>query len=466
MDESHRPLTVAMIDSVLNQFAIELKGIIRKYENDKYLLITTKPDMEEVKKGKFEVLEKVREIRREGAAPVTLSIGIGLGRGSVAENMEDARGAVDLALGRGGDQAVIKEGGEFSFFGGAARDFAVNTRTRARLKAFAFTALVRNASNVVVMGHKNMDLDCLGAAVGVYKVVSALDKRCEIVIGEMSRNVQRIHERLLKESSLSGVFVPAQDARKGVGANTLLVVVDTYRPSLVESLETLNAAERQFAKVVVFDHHRMAADFIKQAVMVYHEPFASSACELVTEVMESSRLNVKLKPVEADALLAGITVDTKNFSIKTGARTFEAAAYLRRAGADGVRIKMLFQSDFASFRAKSAAVGSAEVIFENVAVSVSSAHVENPQIVAAQTADELLNIDGIEASFVLCYWDGAIIISARSLGGINVQLIMEKLGGGGHATVAGAQLYEKTYDDLNEAEEQLKNAISEYLRKG
>lgn len=464
MEDVRRPSLIALIDRKINTLAQQVGGIIKKFEKDKYIFIFTFDKLEYLKEKKFDILTQIREIDMGNKIPVTLSIGIGINGHSLAENMEYSRAAMDLALGRGGDQVLIKDVDKYSFFGGVSREISVNARVRARVKSYAFAELVEESDQVIVLGHRHIDVDCLGAAVGVYKIVSAMGRDCSIVLGEITTNVKYLHQRLMQESEYRDkVLITAEQAAKKITKKTLFVVTDTHRPTMIEGREILDNLPSK--RVVVFDHHRKATEFVNNAVLVYHEPYASSTCELITEMLQYTKGEVKLKGVEADALLAGITIDTKNFAIKTGARTFEAAAYLKRNGADSVRVKMLFQNDLVSFRAKAAAVNSAEIINDNMAVSVSPSNVENPQLTAAQAADELLNIHGVQASFVLCLSGNDIFISARSLGAINVQMIMEKMGGGGHQTIAGAQFKDKTMDDLEEVEEILRNAIDEYLRE-
>ena len=461
LEEVRRPLLIALIDRKINAMAQQADAIIRKFEKDKYLFIFTQDKLEYFKEKKFDILTQIREIDMGNKIPFTLSIGIGTGSETLAQAMEYARSAIDLALGRGGDQALIREGDKYIFFGGHAQEVSSNARVRARVKAYAFSELLLESDNVIVLGHKNIDLDCLGSAVGVHKIVTAMGRECHIVLGNVTSSIRFLHERLLAEKGCSeNVFISAAQALEHIGPRSLIVIVDTHRPSIIEGNELL--AHPSAKRVVLFDHHRKATESVDNPVLAYHEPYASSTSELITEMIQYIKADVRLRPVEADALLAGITVDTKNFSIKTGAKTFEAAAYLRRNGADSVRVKLLFQSDIASFKAKAETVSNAEIYLDNIAIAVSTSDVENPTLLAAQTSDELLNIHGIQASFVLCANDGVIYISARSLGSLNVQVIVEKLGGGGHQTVAGAQIRGKSIDETEEA---LKQVIDEYLNE-
>lgn len=461
IEEVRRPLLVALIDRRINALAQQVSGIVRKFENDKYIFIFSYDKFEFLKAKKFEILQQIREIDMGNKIPVTLSIGMGLNGATLAQSMEYARAAIDLALGRGGDQVLIKDSEKYYFFGGIAKEVGTNTRVRARVKTYAFTELVAESSNVIVMGHRNIDLDCLGAAVGVYKISHSLGKDCKIILGDVTTAVKRLYTRLMQENDYKdGVFISKEKAVDLLQEATLVVVVDAHRPSILEAREILY--HLKVKKIVVIDHHRKAAEFIDNAVLTYHEPYASSTCELITEMIQYVKTNIKLKPVEADALLAGITVDTKNLTVKTGAKTFEAAAYLRRNGADTVKVRMLFQNDLEAFKAKVSAVNNAEIFRDNIAISVCPPNIENPSLTAAQAADELLNISDIQASFVLSGVGEKVFISARSLGALNVQVIMEKLGGGGHQSVAGVQLEHISEDEVLIM---LKDAINKYLQE-
>ena len=461
MEEVRRPLLLALIDRKINAMAQQADAIVRKFEKDKYLFIFTQDKLEYFKEKKFDILTQIREIDMGNKVPFTLSMGIGIGGETLTQSMEYARAAIDLALGRGGDQALIRNGDKYTFFGGRTQEVSTNARVRARVKAYAFAELLAEAENVIVLGHKNIDLDCLGAAVGVHKIVTAMGRECSIVLGTVTSSIRFLHDRLMNEKDFrEKVFVTAEQALAAINPRSLIVIVDTHRPSIIEGAELL--AHPDAKRIVLFDHHRKATDCVENPVLAYHEPYASSTSELITEMIQYIKGDIRLRPVEADALLAGITVDTKNFSIKTGAKTFEAAAYLRRNGADSVRVKLFFQNDLASFKAKAETISTAEIFMDNIAIAVSTSDVENPTLLAAQTSDELLNIHGIQASFVLCANEGVIYISARSLGTPNVQLIVEKLGGGGHQSAAGAQIQNKSID---EAEEALKQAIDEYLKE-
>lgn len=372
--------------------------------------------------------------------------------------MANAKAAMDLALGRGGDQVLIKDGEKYLFFGGKSGEIHRNARIRARVKADALMELMGDASDILVMGHKNADLDSLGACIGICAMAKSIGKKCNIVMDKVSVGVKRLCDKMDESGKFGGVIVDGVDAMRMINDKTLLVIVDTHRESMVDSRQVLMAAK----KIVVFDHHRKSTDFIEQAVLIYHEPYASSTSELITEMIQHMDKKVKLHQIEADALLAGITVDTKNFCVKTGAMTFESAAFLRRNGADSIRVRLLFQNDMDAYKAKATAVRDAELFRDHIAISVCPSDVENSTLTAAQAADDLMNVTGIQASFVCCKVEDTVYISARSFGEINVQRIMEKLGGGGHLTVSGAQLTDCT---VEEAKEKVRAAIEEYLEE-
>ncbi|NLL70334.1 MAG: phosphoesterase [Epulopiscium sp.] len=459
LEEVRRPLLVALIDRKLNALAGEVEGIIKKFERDKYLLLFPHQHLKLLEERRFEILDIVREIHIGNDLPVTLSIGIGVKGKDLPQSMDYARAAIDLALGRGGDQAVIKNTDKYSFYGGKTKEVEKSTRVKARIKAYALKELIEESERVLIMGHKGPDVDSLGAAMGVYRGATLLNKKAHIVLNETTTSIQALYDKLKESQDYEeDLFVSSVQAIGLSGEKTLLIIVDVNRPSYVECPELLELSKN----IVVFDHHRTSVEFIQNAVLSYVEPYASSTCEMITEILQYMVDKVKLRPLEADALFAGITVDTKNFSIKTGVRTFEAAAFLRRHGADSTRVKMFFQNDMASYRARASAVKDAEIYRDDIAISLCPSDIPNPALTAAQAADELLNISGITASFVMSSMDHQVLMSARSLGDINVQLIMEKLGGGGHLTVAGAQFKNTTVDEVRQ---QLKQAIKEYLEE-
>lgn len=458
LEDFRHSLLIGLVDRNITSFAEQINGVVRKFENDKYILVFSYSKIQYLKENKFSILNQVRDIRIGEHQPVTLSMGIGVNGATHAQSMQFARSAIDLALGRGGDQVLIKDNAQLSFYGGKSKEMEQNTRVRARVKAYALSELMEEASNVLVMGHINPDLDCFGAAVGIYRMTASMNRKCKIVLNSVNNNIKRMHDHLLELEDYKEAVVHEQAALQMLNERTLVIVVDTHRTSLVESHNVLSAAK----KVVILDHHRKSADFIDYAVLTYHEPYASSTCELVTELIQYISAETKLKPAEADALLAGITIDTKSFTFKAGTKTFEAAAYLKRSGADTVRVKNFLKSEMDVSKAKAAAIRDAEIYRKTIAISTCPNDFSNTTLAAAQAADELLNIIDIEASFVLCHNDNRIAVSARSVGTVNVQVIMEKLGGGGHHTIAGAQLPDAT---MYSARDKVKRAINEYLEE-
>lgn len=458
IDESRIPILSALIDRRLNQLAQGVDGVVRKLEKDRYIFLLTRGKLTSLKERKFEILNEMREINVGEHIPVTMSMGIGIGGHSLEQSMKSAKAAMDLALGRGGDQVLIKEGETYLFYGGKAGEVGRNARIRSRVKADALWELMGEASGILVMGHKNGDLDSMGSCMGVCAIARAMDKKCFVVMDDISVGIRRLWQNIQNTPQKDAFRLRSSEAMKMMDHKTLVIVVDTHRKTMVESLQVLEAAKR----VVLFDHHRKSTDAIDQAVLVYHEPYASSTSELITEMIQHIGKKVKLTNIEADALLAGITVDTKNFCVKTGAITFEAAGFLRRNGADSIRVRLLFQNDMEAYKAKATAVRDAEIFMGSMAISVCPSNVENSTLTAAQAADDLMTVTGIKASFVCCKIGEITYISARSFGDINVQRIMEKLGGGGHLTVSGAQLKGVT---LEEAKESIRKVIQEYLEE-
>jgi c-di-AMP phosphodiesterase-like protein len=455
MEDAVRPQMLAEIDKRIVQWMGFTGGIIKKHERDKYLFVFEYKYLKELESRKFEVLDTVKEINIGNKIPVTLSIGFGINGTTLSESMGYADASIDIALGRGGDQVVVKDGDRFSFYGGKTRELEKRTRVKARVIAHALRELIDQSPSVIIMGHENSDIDSLGAALGIYRVVKTRGKDAYIVLESSNVTIDNIISKIEKSGEYAGMFITGSEALDRINENTLLVVVDTHRPTFTEVPKLLELTRH----VVVIDHHRKGADFIQDAVLTYQETYASSACEMVTEVLQYVDEKLKLKPIEAEALYSGIVVDTKQFTFKTGVRTFEAASYLRRQGVDTVSVKQLFQNDLETYLNISNVVKNAEITNSNIAISVCPPNIRNTQLIAAKSADELLNLSGIVAAFVLCEINNEVAISGRSLGDINVQMILEKLGGGGHLTVAGAQLEGVS---LEEAQEKLKYAIIEY----
>ncbi len=458
VDDSVIPMLTAIVDRKLTAMVHDAKGILKKTEKDRYFFCIAAEELTKLQKNKFEILNEIREITIGEHIPVTLSIGIGIGEASLEAAMKSAKAAIDLALGRGGDQALIKNGEKYIFYGGKSGEVSHNARIRARVKADALSELITESEKVFVMGHKIPDSDCFGSAIGIYRISKALNKDCHIIIDEVPTIISKTVSKFTAGTDYEGLIIDSQTAWQDLTENTLLVILDTHINSRVESVDVLNKA----TKVVVFDHHRKSTDFIDKAVMVYHEPYASSTSELITEMIQYIGEKVKIKPLEADALLAGITVDTQNFSMKTGTITFEAAAYLKRCGADGIRVRKLLQEDMSVFRARAAAAANAEMIADGMYLSICPSDYGNSAVTAAQAADELLDVEGVKASFVLCDDRNTIFVSARSLGEVNVQVILEKIGGGGHQTISGAQFKDTNIEAVKEL---VKEAVQQYIEE-
>lgn len=457
--DDNRPLLVAEIDKKLNQWVDGIKGSITKYDDDKYIVIFEKGYLSYLQEKKFDILDWIRDINVKNTIPPTLSIGLGVNAESPAQLTRFANAAKDLAQARGGDQAVVKDGERMFFYGGRTREVEKKTKVKSRVIAHALRQLISQSSKVIIMTHKFPDPDCLGSAMGLYRGVKALGKEVRIIMNGPNPSIDIMYSRIVEDEEYARLFIDCEEAEKMMDRETLVITVDTHRPSYTGCPEALKKA----GSLVVIDHHRRSTEFIEQAALVYQETYASSTCELVTEILQYLDDAAKLRPIEAEALLAGIFVDTKNFTFKTGVRTFEAASYLRGMGADTTSVKQLFQDDIETFIARAETVKNAEIICENIAVSVCPDKVKNPLLVTAQAADVLLEIQGVKAAFVLCEYGDSIFISGRSLGDVNVQLIAEKLGGGGHLTVAGAQLKGAS---LDKARERLEEALYEYIEEG
>ncbi len=454
-----RPLINAELERKLNTWAISLNGALRRNSKDKYTVIIDSKQLRDLEQDKFTILDEIRDIDYGNTLPLTISIGIGSMGDTHEQNLKFAISALDLALGRGGDQAVIKRKDKSIFYGGKSKAVEKKNKVRARLIAYALKELILESNNIYIMGHKYPDLDAIGAGIGIYNICKSLNKDANIVIQSSNSSIDLFMERLKEDENYSDVFISRDDAIKNCKRNSLVVVVDTHRPNFTECEELLKISE----KIAVVDHHRRGVEFIDNAVLMYHETYASSTCEMVTELIQYIDSKSSIDNLGADALLAGITLDTKNFTFKTGVRTFEAAAILRKLGADTTSVKKLFQGNLENFIAKAQIIKNANIIDDIIAISVCEDGIENSKLVAAQAADELLNIKGIRASFVLGKGkDETVFISARSLGDINVHIFMEKLGGGGHIDVAGAQLKDISIEDTVKM---LKELILEYLKE-
>ena len=457
MEEARLSHIFAIIERKINDYFNNLGGIVRKFEKDRFLIVLNREQLAHLKEDKFSIVDQIEKIDL-GNIPVTVSLGIGHKGVTLNEDMEFARGALDLALGRGGNQIVIKESDEkYEYIGGDGNEVIKNSRVKARVKAYGFKELILSAKDVMIMGHKNPDLDSLGSAAGAFSVVNFYGKKCHIVLNNVTNAVKPLYERLIRDKRYDGVFINGEQAIENIRRTTLVVVVDTHRTMLTECPELLEKTKR----IVVFDHHRKCADAIENYSLTYHEAYASSAAEMITEMIMYTK-GLKISKDEAEGLLAGITVDTKNFAFKTGIKTFEAAAYLKRLGADSVSVRRLFKNSFDEYLARTEVVRTAEIIHDNMAISYLQKEVENPSVMIAMAADELLSIKGVEVSFVLCKVDDIVYISSRSLGNMNVQKLMEKMGGGGHQLGAAAQLKNMS---LESARALLEKYIEEYIEE-
>jgi c-di-AMP phosphodiesterase-like protein len=458
-ESTKRPAVQAEIESRIAHWASGIHAGWIKYERDKYMAVFEEQELAGLRQKKFELLDQVCDIKAGNTIPVTLSIGVGYDAETPALINSSALSAMELALGRGGDQAVVKQGTKLYFYGGRSQGVEKRTKVKSRVIANALRELMEQSDKVLIMSHEDPDLDSIGSALGIYRCARFIGKNARIVLDKSNASVDSLIKRLEAEEIYEGLFIRRDDALDRIDKDTLLVVVDTHRPSFTEAPELLERAER----IVVFDHHRRGAESIENATLTYLEPFASSASELITEIVQYFDDRIRLEPLEADALLAGITMDTKNFIFKTGVRTFEAASYLRRAGADPTAVRQLFQDDMETFSSRAETISNARLIFPGVAISQCPPDTKHPQLIAAQAADTLLNIKGIHSSVVLCSTSEGVMISGRSLGNLNMQVILEKLGGGGHLTMAGAQLHNIT---MEEAEKMVIQAIEEYLEGG
>lgn len=463
IEEVRKSLLVALIDRQINKYINNYHGVIRKLENDKYFAIFTQKDLLEMQQNRFSLTEEVKKVNIGNTTAVTISIGLGINGGSYTKTYEYARTAIDMALGRGGDQAVLKNQDNITYYGGKAENQGKNTRVKARVKAHALRELIDAAEDVMIMGHHISDADCIGASIGIYRAAAYSQKKAYIVLDTVSNNIKPLLERLRENPDYGpDLFINNEDAISRINAGTLLVVVDNNRASYSECPGLVDIAHN----VVVIDHHRQSKDYIKNTVLSYVEPYASSASEMVSEILQYYADGIRLKGTDAEALYSGIVVDTNNFLNKTGVRTFEAAAFLRRNGADVTRVRKLFRDNMDDYKAKAEAVRNAEIFMGCYAISVCPANISgSPTVSAAQAANELLDIQNVKASFVLTDYDNLIYISARSIDEINVQVVMEKLGGGGHLSVAGAQLKDVTVEQGKELlKEVLKQQAQELLK--
>ncbi|MCX8075285.1 MAG: DHH family phosphoesterase [Clostridia bacterium] len=457
LDDIVKSDITSKIDKELRKWVQENSGIISKIDKDKYAIFIEKQYVDKMEKSTFVILEKIRSITDVTKLPLTISIGMSYSDESLSTRYLASNSALDIALGRGGDQVVIKNDKNYIFYGGTNLGVEKTSRVRARTIAQALKDVMEKSDSVYIVGHKNTDIDCIGSAVGIYKIAKSLNKPASIIIDAKYNNSTRyLVDKLKTQKEYEDIFIGKDEAKKIDTENSLLVVVDTHKKSYL-ACDILE----EFNKVVVIDHHRRGPEFIENTLLTYHELYSSSTSELVSELLMYLN-NISLTPIEAEALYAGILVDTKNFTFKTGVKTFEVAAYLKKSGLDISEVKQIFKNDFETYISKVEIVKNAEIIDNKIAISVTEDEHENMPIIAAQAADELLSITGISASFVLCKVDNVIMISGRSMGDINVQAILENMGGGGHLTFAGAQLAGVS---LDEAKQILISSINNYFGK-
>ena len=461
VEDVKQSLLLALVDRKVNRYFSASDGLVKKIEKDKYFVVFKRKYLKTMIENKFSLLEDIKTIRLGNESSMTLSIGIGCSENGYIKSHDYARTAIELALGRGGDQAVLKTQEEIQYFGGKSETRAKSTRVKARVKALALREIMVARDNFYIMGHSIADVDSFGAAVGIYCAARQLGKHAQIVLDDVNTSLRPFRDCFAPEKGYpTDMIISSKDALERAHADAALIVVDTNRPSYTECPQLLN----RIKTVIVFDHHRVGSETIRNAVLSYIEPYASSTCEMIAEVLQYFDEDIRLSDEEADALYAGMLIDTNNFVTKTGVRTFEAAAYLRRSGAEVTRVRKLLRNDMEAYKARAEAIRAAEVYRNCFAISVCPAdRIESPTVASAQAANELLNIVGIKASFVLTDYHGKIFISSRSIDEINVQRIMERLGGGGHMSTAGAQLANCS---VSEAVRIIKNTLDEMIREG
>ena len=461
VEEVRQSLLIALIDRKVNQYLAGFDGLVKKMEKDKYFFVVKQKHFKEMVKGKFAVLEEAKSVNIGNTRPVTLSMGMGLSSETYAQSYNHARVAIDLALARGGDQAVVKNGSNITYFGGKREHTLKNTRVKARVKAEALREFIMSKDQIIVMGHRIADVDSFGAAIGIYRAAQSMQKKAYIVLNEITTSVRPFYNDFCESANYpDDMFKKSSEIMEVMNDNTMVIVVDTNRPEMTDCPELLKKAKM----IVVFDHHRQTSDIIENTVLSYIEPYASSSCEMVAEMLQYIADDVKISQIEANSMYAGIMIDTNNFMSRTGVRTFEAAAFLRRCGADITHVRKVFRDDLEWYREKSKIVSGAQVYRGEYAISCfENEGVGSPTIIGAQAANELLNINGIKASFVLTEYMGKIYVSARAIDEVNVQIIMERLGGGGHINTAGTQF---PHTDMDEAVQALKQTIDTMIAEG
>ena len=456
LESEEKPQVTAEIDKYIYEWTDKSNGVLIKSDRDRYVYLFEQRYSEKVKQDKFSILDKVKDIQTKENVQITLSIAISNDGMTDKEKYRSAQAAMDVVLGRGGDQAVIRENEIYKFYGGRAQEVEKRTKVKARVVAHALENLIKDASKVMVMGHTNPDIDSMGSSMGIYRLAKSLDKKAYIIDSSETNTLQSFKNDLAKEPEYEDILITKEVAEENIDKETLVVVVDTHKTTYVEAPELLKRTD----KIVIIDHHRRSADYIENATLTFQEVYASSAAELVTELLQYAEVHVDLKTIEAESLYAGIMMDTKNFTFKTGVRTFEAAAYLRRCGVNIIRVKKWFQSNLETFNKIATIVKKAEIVNETIAIATYEKKDKEASLICAKAADELLTISDITASFVMGKAGNKICISGRSIGDINVQVILEKLGGGGHITLAGAQVEGMT---MEETKQELINRINEYF---
>lgn len=456
-EEDKKPLVVAEIERTINGYSKSMSAMLKKYYSNKYVIVVQDKFIAREIEKKFDIIDVVRELNVGNKLPITLSVGVGRGASTPLENYNLANSAKELALGRGGDQVVIKKGDKLAFFGGNSNEIEKRTRVRARVISHALRDLINESGVIFIMGHKNADIDCFGSAMGLYSIIKTFNKECYVILESENNAIKQVLDKFNNDKDYEGAFITSETCKNLIEETSLLVVVDVHSEKYVNDYELV----KNIKKLVIIDHHRKSTDAIEGALLSYIEPYASSTSELVTEMLQYMVEKPKLKTIVAESLLAGICVDTKNFYFKTGVRTFEAAAFLRRLGADTIDVKRLFADDLNTYLKRAEVLKSA-VVENAIAIAICPLDIQDT-VLAAQAADELLNITGIHTSFVLVKIDEEVFISGRSLGEMNVQLILESLGGGGHMTMAGARLKIKSTEEVVAL---LKKSIRKYLEEG
>lgn len=456
LSDEEKPILTAQIEKNLYDWAATFEGLIIKSERDTFVLLLQQKYLKQLEENKFNILDKIKEINSPGRVQSTLSIAIATEENSNYEKYKTAQAMIDIALGRGGDQAILRKEGKYVFFGGRAQELEKRTKVKARIVANALQELMEEAEDIFIMGHTNSDIDAMGASLGVYRLARTIGKKAYIVSTPAGAALDSFMQTAKQEEEYQKAIIGKEEAIEKINENSLLIVVDTHKTSYVDVPELLQKTN----KIVIIDHHRRGTDFIENALLTFHEVYASSACELVTELLEYSEQEIKLTQIETEGLYAGIMMDTKNFTFKTGVRTFEAAAYLRKCGVDIIKVKKWFQSDLETYNKISQIVANAEIVNDTIGISMYEKEEPDTGIICAKAADELLTISDITASFVIGNLGNKICISGRSIGDINVQVILEKLGGGGHITLAGAQVEGMS---IEEVKQELIIRINEYF---